>query len=150
MSESYLHIIPTDPQWIPDDADAAAARRALGDVCPDAGEVTAERGDEIGFVDQGGNFIAIRCPHCHEEMPVQWWQGEMSRAYERNFTDLVLVTPCYAERSSLNDLDYDWPAGFARFVLAARSPGRGWLTPDELAHVTAALRHPVRQILTRY
>lgn len=150
MSESYFRVIPTDPSWTPDDADAEAAKRALREVCPNAEDLAADSPDEIMFVDQGENFQAVRCPRCSQEVALEWWQDQMSEAYERAFTDLAVVTPCCLESSSLNDLEYDWPAGFARFVLSARSPGRESLTPDELTTIATALGHPVRQIVARY
>jgi hypothetical protein len=58
--------------------------------------------------------------------------------------------PCCAAATTLNHLDYDWPAGFARFVLSAHHPDRGWLDAQELADVADALGHPVRQILAHY
>ncbi|MHA7859934.1 hypothetical protein ACX1DX_00905 [Tessaracoccus sp. Y36] len=78
------------------------------------------------------------------------WLEEMDRAFKQDFTDLDTVMTCCGQPASLNDLNYDWPAGFARFRLASQNPNRGWLTPDELTTISAALRHPVRQILARY
>jgi hypothetical protein len=48
----------------------------------------------------------------------------------------------------LNDLDYDWPVGFARFELAAWEPERDRLTAGGLAQIAQALGHDVRQIMT--
>lgn len=116
----------------------------------DARDLTAECSDEIKFVDQGGNFQAIRCPHCSQELTLEWWHDRMDRAFERAFTDLSIVTPCCTELSSLNDLEYDLPAGFARFVLEAESPGCGWLSSVELSQIATDLGHPVRPIWARY
>jgi hypothetical protein len=49
--------------------------------------------------------------------------------------------------TSLNDLVYDWPMGFAKFRIEVLYPNRGRLTDEELAAVTEALGHPLRQIL---
>jgi hypothetical protein len=62
------------------------------------------------------------------------------------FVDLTAAVPCCGRRVSLNELDYDWPCGFARFELALWNPGRGWLTDEELSAVAHALGHPVCQI----
>ena len=50
------------------------------------------------------------------------WQARMGLAYETRFTDLSIVTPCCNKPSSLNDLKYQGPAGFARYVLAVIDP----------------------------
>jgi hypothetical protein len=41
---------------------------------PDAKEVSAQKYDEIQFVDCGGNFQGIHCPSCDGELAVQWRQ----------------------------------------------------------------------------
>jgi hypothetical protein len=48
----------------------------------------------------------------------------MDASYRSAFEDLAVRTPCCHTDTTLNELDYDWPAGFARFVLEARNPGR--------------------------
>lgn len=49
----------------------------------------------------------------------------MDKAYEETrFADLAAILPCCGRLSSLNDLQYDWPAGFARFQLRVRDPGK--------------------------
>ncbi|WP_406456929.1 hypothetical protein OH768_24385 [Streptomyces sp. NBC_01622] len=42
------------------------------------------------------------------------------------------------------------PTGFASFRIQALHPNRGWLTEEEPASVTAALGHPLRQILAHF
>ncbi len=46
----------------------------------------------------------------------------MDRAHDAQFGDLAVIVPCCEMRFSLDDLCYEWPAGFARFLLEARSP----------------------------
>ncbi|WP_404352368.1 hypothetical protein LG324_05455 [Phycicoccus jejuensis] len=60
--------------------------------------------------------------------------------------------PCCGAHASLNDLDYDWPMGFARFeigVLNARR-ARYELDESELHEVGRLMGHPVRQVLAHY
>jgi hypothetical protein len=66
---------------------------------------------------------------------------------DEGFDNLIATVPCCGGQSSLNDLEYEWPCGFARFELALWNPGRGWLTEQELSAIAQALGHPVRQIL---
>jgi hypothetical protein len=39
----------------------------------------------------------------------------MDAAERDHFTDLTIVTPCCGTHTTLNDLVYDWPQGFARW-----------------------------------
>jgi hypothetical protein len=79
--------------------------------------------DEVRFVDPGDNFSRIFCPSCQEELSSDWWGDTMDRAYEKQFLDLAVTVPCCRTTTTLNDLRYEWPAGFARFRLEVRSPG---------------------------
>lgn len=161
MSTEVLSIIPTDPLWVPEAEAAEVARAILARVYPGAREVALDWHDDPVFVDQGENFEKVRCPGCHSDLPIGWWQHQMDEAYATNFQVLTVHLLCCAGDSSLNDLDYRWPAGFARFVLSAESPARARtgdsfvidarpLDGDELALIAKALDHPVRQVLARY
>lgn len=74
----------------------------------------------------------------------------MDVAWRGRFTDLGIVTPCCGAHTSLNHLEYDWPAGFSRFVLTVTNPDRRWLSSDELADVARSLGCPVRQTMAHY
>jgi len=146
MSDTYLRVIPTVPGWSPEDPRAAAALRVVQNLCPD-GDVEIRRYDEVTFIDQGENFEDVRCPHCGTALDNAWWGDAMDHAYQNQFVDLATVTPCCSAAVSLNELNYDGPAGFAQFELSVHDPNRGWLSDKEIAQVADALGHPVRQIL---
>jgi hypothetical protein len=151
VSDHYLRIIPRDPDHLPPARAQEKALAVLRTLVPRAEEVRAIVQDEVSFVDQGGNLEEIRCPRCRATLEPEWWMTEMDRAHATRFADLSLVVPCCGARSSLNDLDYDWPAGFARFVLQVREPGlAGWLDDAAVARLEKALGAPVRQIRARY
>lgn len=46
----------------------------------------------------------------------------MDKAQASSFNHLAVMTPCCGASSSLDDLKYELPAGFARFVLEAQDP----------------------------
>lgn len=69
------------------------------------------------------------------------------RYNKRDFCTLVATVPCCCKETSLNDLVYDWPMGFAKFAIEVVYPNRAWLTDEELTFVAEALGHPLRQIL---
>ncbi|WP_116451778.1 hypothetical protein [Blastococcus litoris] len=149
MSDIRLHLVPTDPQWTAGALRVRRALRALRALVPDAEDVRAERHAEVVFVDAGGNTERIECPGCGDTLPEDWWAERMSSASEQAFRDLAVRTPCCGTVTSLNDLRYVWPAGFARLALTAHWPARDWLSADERDRVAVALGHPVREIRSR-
>jgi hypothetical protein len=150
MGETSLSIIPTVPDWTPDGEAAAAAMDVLRELCPKAAEVGARWHEEVRFIDQGENFECVRCPACDTELERGWWIEQMDLAYLTRFTDLSTRTPCCHTATSLNDLRYDWPAGFATFEITARDPDRGPLTSAEIARISDTLGHPTRAVISHY
>jgi hypothetical protein len=154
VSDFVLTIISSDPAWVPSGDLADRALRVFGRLVPAATEVKAEFFDGIHFVDQGSNFESVSCPQCGELLDEAWWSEQMDAAWSARasrFADLQVVAPCCAARSSLNDLDYCWPAGFASFTLSAWNPGRGGFLPGaEMEELAAVLRSPLRQVYAHY
>src|SRR5262245_9441285 len=108
------------------------AHRLYESFVPDADEVNIYLTDGVRFVDQGSNFESVACPKCGTKLDIDWWNMAMTRACgvdadvevwdnglfsedEPMFTNLTVTVPCCGSTLSLNDLHYDWPAGFARF-----------------------------------
>ena len=151
MSKNVLSIIPTDPRWQPEPDAAARARELLAQLAPNPDrtddELTAEWHETITVVDCGSNLERISCPLCGSAIDTEWWGDLLEERFEDGFDDLSVDMPCCGRRTMLDRLDYDWPCGFARFELAVWSPGRDWLTDQELSMVGQVLGHPVRQIL---
>lgn len=150
MSDNYLRLIPTDPAWRPERDAAERAAVVLSALVPGADEVEAELYAGVTFIDQGANFERLGCPLCGAELAEVWWGEQMAAAGAGGFADLRVSTPCCGKATSLNDLTYDWPAGFAQSELSVLNPQRGWLTEAELAEVATALGHPLRQVMAHY
>lgn len=148
MSTDLLSIIPTDPFWIPGVPAGEAARAVLAGACPGASEVLIGRHDDPVFVDQGENFEEVRCPACSRVLSMDWWEQRMNDADATGFRVLAVRPDCCGRPTTLNDLVYRWPAGFARFVLSVEDVTV--LADTDLADVAAALGHPVRQVLAHY
>ena len=68
----------------------------------------------------------------------RWWNSEDRRS-------LAVETPCCGRATSLNDLDYVLPQGFACTAIELMNGGRD-LEPEEREQVEAALGLPVRII----
>jgi hypothetical protein len=150
MSDTILRLVPTSHTFIPSATEVAQAIHALEQLCPRAQEVTASIWDKVMFVDCGGNLDSISCVHCGADQ-LAWFFDETSRKYEANkLMDLQVKMPCCGASSSLNELKFDWPAGFASASIDVLIPDRDWLSDSELAQVSQALGHPVRQILAHY
>jgi len=166
MSDSVTRIIPQDPKFVPTPAAERLALSLLRAYLPDD-QVTARRFDTIQFVDTGENFERVVCPYCRKEILPADWYAWLDRAvvavsppgagarYAAGFADLTGRTPCCDRLSDLNSLAYEWPAGFARFMLEAMNPHIGefigGFLPDEVcASVANALGCPVRQICAYY
>lgn len=138
MSVNVLRLIPTHPDYVPDAPAIEEAQRLFASLVPEADDVRVTITSEIAFIDQGSNFERVVCPVCGSELGVRWWQEVMDTAHAAKFVNLVVTVPCCQNECSLNDLRYEWPAGFARFVLEARSPN---------ADLTGAQMHTLEQIL---
>ena len=151
MSENVLSIIPTDPRWQPGHQRVVRARLLLAKLAPDPdrdeSDLKAAWHETITVVDCGGNLERITCPLCGAVIDTEWWGDLLEERCDAGFDNLIATVPCCGGHASLNDLEYEWPCGFARFELALWNPGRDRLTDQELSAIAHALGHPVRQIL---
>jgi hypothetical protein len=74
----------------------------------------------------------------------------MDQVYERKFRQLAVTTPCCGTATTLNDLNYDWPSGFASAALSVLNPGCGWLPEADVDSIADVLGHKLRQVLAHY
>lgn len=150
MSDDFVRIIPADPQFTPPAGTREAALQRLSSWLPSAGDITSDLSEEIRFVDPGANLERVECPSCKSDL-FDWWQDAMEEASADGFRSLEVVVPCCQAETTLNDLRYKWPAGFARFVIELRNPGRGdALTEGELGQLENLLGCKLRQVLAHY
>jgi hypothetical protein len=152
MSLNLLRLIPTEPSWVPDPNDVDESKRLLAKMFPES-TIDAVSHDQVIFIDQGGNFEEVRCPNDGSVIDTSWWGDRMDEAAAGDFADLTISAPCCNFATTLNDLDYRLPAGFARFVLTVRDwsvGGRTGLTAVELDSLQRALGHGLRQVMARY
>ncbi len=146
MSDNYICVIPTDPWYVPNPNAQQQALATMKQYAPEADEIEINVHPTPTFVDCGANFERVVCPICGTLLN-EWWQEAMDQAATANFTDLTITTPCCDTATSLNNLHYDWPAGFARFVLEAQNPHVGLLSVRQIQELTSILGCRVRQIL---
>ena len=146
MSVNFLRLIPDNPEYIPPLALQLQARDMLMCFIPDADEVCVYTTDEVEHIDAGANFEKVACPACGTTLDLEWWMQEMDRTYqETHFADLLVDTPCCQTTQSLNDLCYEAPAGFARFVLEVRNPN-GDIDAQQIHQLEAVVQCSLRKI----
>ena len=149
MSEDSIKIISNDPLFIPSEATRKKAREFLMSVFPKADSINIVVEDEVVFIDQGENFEQVLCPKCNFELN-DWWGEAMEKASKTNFSNLNVTVPCCQTQTSLNDLKYEWPAGFATFVLEVNSPNVDDISDNDLDKLEIILGSKLRKIYAHY
>lgn len=144
MSEDVLSVIPADPYWQPERGVGERVAALVAGWEPDADHEVSWY-DRVTAVDCGGNLERIGCPRCGGAIDTDWW-GDLLEEHADGFATLDAAVPCCGAEVRLDALDHQWPCGFARFEIEVWNPEREWFTETELAHLGAALGHPVRQI----
>jgi hypothetical protein len=122
MSDSILRIIPSDPAFVPDVDAQQCAAALVREAFPEADDVGLRTADDVAFVDAGANFDSVFCPKCANELAQDWWADAMDQAAAGRFVDLAVKLPCCGKTTTLNDLRYEMPQGFARFVVDVMNP----------------------------
>jgi hypothetical protein len=138
MSENLLQLIPQQPDFVPDEKAVLLAKQFLASQVSESSEVDFEVSEDIRFIAAGANFESISCPVCGKRVSIEWWSAAMDVAHKTQFSNLDIVVPCCESQTTLNHLNYNFPQGFARFVLAVRNPGISELTEqskDELERI---------------
>jgi len=148
MSSTFLKIIPTNPSYIPDKIKQDNAIRFLSKLYKNE-RLTLFSTDTIEFVDQGENFDSVTCNLCNKTINIEYWQDEMDEAYKSHFKNLVFQTPCCKKKTSLNDLHYHSPAGFAKFVISIEDAEND-LSEKDLKALQAILGIPLKIIWAHY
>ena len=139
MSHNILRLIATEPEYVPDPRQQQAGQHLLATFVGRSTEVRGTVEDDVAFVDCGANMDRMSCPLCGAPLAKPWWDESMDRAYRSGFRQLAVILPCCGRSCSLNDLIYDWPMGFARYILEAEDPGISRLDDRQLRALEGAL-----------
>lgn len=159
MSYVILSAIPTDPRWVPDEAQEAAAVATFDELVRHYGSVDIEVCTEgaVRFYDAGEGFESARCPSCQAvvaENPADmtWWAGELGSRWseDEGFWPLDVSTLCCGAQTSLNDLDYKFSQGFATWSVRAIDAQVWEFDDEQTAALEAALGHPFRLVYAHY
>jgi hypothetical protein len=150
MSHDVLSIIPRDPKFVPAVDVQQVAQNRISELLINCGEIQIAIYDNVRFIDQGENFEDVTCPKCSSSV-VDWWSGAMESAFQNQFEDLTVVMPCCSQELSLNELNYNWPAGFAKFALRINNPNISHnLSDDQMHELENILGCQLRQVRAHY
>ncbi len=140
MSDNWIALVPEDPSFVPDPSTHESALGLFRELAPNADEIEIKLSDQIKFFDCGANLESITCPHCNQEIGLDWWQDRMEDDHDgRGFKLAEYSAPCCRTAVNLNALRYEWPQAFARFGIDAMNPDIGELSDDQ--------RHEFERIL---
>jgi len=150
MADHFLVVIPADPKAaLPDTS--PALREALA-ALTGTREARVKDYGKLQFIDCGENFESIACPICEAAVSTDQWRAWMDTDWhgEDGFHLHRHTTACCGADISLNELDYRWPQGFARWFVSARNDGRGPLTSSEVARLEVVVGLPLKAIAQMY
>src|SRR5262245_60225998 len=117
MSDDFFSIIPVSPFYVPPQAAIDQALALVQSHIKSADHIEVHIHEYPDFINPIQNLETISCPVCKQVLSFEWWGDAMDASFTTNYSELNAVTPCCNSAVSLNDLVYDWPAGFARFVI---------------------------------
>src|SRR5262245_42311784 len=169
MSERVLKIIPADQHYVPSAEQQAKAVAVFREMVP-FGEIETRAYDDLEFIDQGQYCEAVLCPSCGNRVIVTAFGGtELAQDWYRNLNETITdrttpilefktTLPCCGASLSLTSLQFDMPAGIARFELFATDPyiesdvkgGVTSLSAEPLNKLEAAMGCKLKQIEARY
>ena len=121
FSGNQLKIIPTNPNYEPSTEQQKGAIKYLATIFS-KNEISSVLTKNVEFIDSGENFESVNCNLCGQTIGIENWQEVMDKAYQTWFSDLTFLTPCCHKMTSLNDLEYDLPMGFSKYVIELIDP----------------------------
>ena len=140
MSDHFLFFVPSDPSYVPSVEAQTRATELVRTRLRNADAVKSEQNTGIQFYDCGSNFERVSCPHCLAEVSLQWWQEVMDKDCDAGGFGLAqYALPCCHRTSNLNQLRYDWPQAFGRYVISVMNPNIRAVPESLLVDLEASL-----------
>lgn len=161
MSDDVLKIIPHDPEFVPEASTYDQAVALLGEILPDGEMCEAKAFDRLEFIDPGANLEAVVCPACgvrleldpftEEDPGMAWWYNMQDSMQDSSVESVATALPCCRTVVPFKTLQFDWPAGFARFELSIWNPGIARnLNDEELGELETIFGCKLKQVRAHY
>ena len=147
MSRNILNLMAANPLALPSQERRGWVRAFVRDLFSGADEITIHATEEPAFFPAIENHELTLCPNCSTDI-TKWAWDALDPWYARDRRDLSVVTPCCAAPTTLNDLDYRKPQGFACFSIEVLNPTHA-IDTAELAAISARAGTPMRIVWTR-
>jgi hypothetical protein len=147
MSDNWIVVIPESADFVPSEEAQRKAIDLLKRLAPKSEEVTAEATPKIRFFDCGENLTHVICPTCGKDLDIYWWQDRMEEEAKAGYPLHLIDMPCCHAKHRVDELQYDWPQGFARFSVEAMNPDIADLSENEMNEFELLLGCKVRKIL---
>src|ERR1700741_243305 len=97
MSDNWLQLIPSDPEFQPSPQAASQACSLLSTFVPEADDVSVSFKSTTEFFHPGANWSGVQCSSCGADAET-WWHEAMAAAYQTNFKELIVTAPCCGAR----------------------------------------------------
>jgi hypothetical protein len=151
MSDNWIVLVPQDPLALVDADRLQRAMQRICEIAPEADETKMTVSKQPQFFDCGANLERITCPSCQQELRVDWFQDRMDADYDgTGFRLNTYRTPCCDRPHSLNELLYEWPAGFGMCSLEVMNPNIGLLSDEQRREIEEIVGLPLRVIYQHY
>jgi len=144
MSDYIIKIIPNHEKSIPLIRERTELKNQLR-MLTSSKELIDHLYDEVTFIDPGSNFEGVKCNYCLKELETEWWSDKMEICSLNNFKDMSITTPCCNSNVSLNQLEYIWPVGFARYVIEIMNPDE-----DEVIEIEKLIKGENYKLIRAY
>jgi hypothetical protein len=139
MSDDYFVLVPRDPRLAASSEVQQRVLSVLRRIAPDADDIACEVSKEVRFHDAGSNFETVHCPHCAQEIGLDWWQDRMDDDADGDGFRLDrYLPPCCGKQVTLNELRYDSPQAFAQTSWTAQNANIGELSPAAIHQLESA------------
>jgi hypothetical protein len=143
----FIHIIPEEPGFVPEELWQKAAMVYLSKIARGADNVSIAVTQILRFIHCGTDFGDIFCPACKVQLAMNVWQGWMRDDYHgETFVLSEHVMPCCGARHTLHEMAYERPMGFARCDIKAMNPKMEKLPEKQRQVLERILGCPLRVI----
>ena len=161
MWDTVAKIFPADREFVPTDQHKEEALSLFIHQFADGETHEAKTFEHLEFIDQGENMESVTCPACHvrtvlnffngDDPGIIWWYQVTELLAEKPVDQVQTTLPCCRTAVPFTSLEFDWPAGFARFQLSVWNPtSEGDVPAEKLEKLSQVVGAPLKAIWAHY